>query len=343
MRTLLLLLLPVAASAAIDWTPLPFDAALQKAAAEKKPILVDVFAEWCGPCHEMDKVVFSRADVAKALADVVPMRIDAETDAGKALVARYHVVGYPTVLLIGPDGQEIDRILGFVDGDAFIRTVGEYREGKGTFADLERQLSGTPDDLELLAKVAQRAAIRGLKDRAELLADKVYAADPDDAKGLASQTLYTVGRYLYLRGAKDYDKAIANFTRLRAKHPQSKFAGRALMGLATAFFKKGEPKKTRALLDGYLSASPEKSGTYNAVAWFSFKETFDPAYGLATAEKGLKVNPQDAGLLDTYAELLFQQGRAADALAAIDRAIAADPKEPYYRRQRQKFADAKSK
>ena len=299
---------------------------------------MDVFAEWCGPCHEMDKTVFSRDDVSKALAGVVAIRIDAETEPGKALVARYHVVGYPTVLLIGPDGQEIDRVFGFVDGDTFIRTVGEYRAGKGTFADLERRLEASPDDLELLSKVTQRAAIRGLVEKTERLADRVFAADKGDAKGHAGATLYVLGRYLYLRGAKDYDKAIAAFTRLRAKFPESKYAGRALLGLATAWHEKGDPRKTKALLEGYISAAPDKSGTYNAVAWFCFKQKYEPAFGLEAAEKGLEVNPKDAGLLDTYAELLDQQGRKADALKAIDAAIAADPNEPYYKSQREKFA-----
>ncbi len=337
-HALAVLLLPLTASAAVAWSPLPFDDALKQAAAAKQPVLVDVFAEWCGPCHEMDKTVFSRDDVAKALNGVVAVRIDAETEPGKALVERYHVVGYPTVLLIGPDGKEIDRLFGFVDGDTFIRTVGEYRAGKGTFADLERRLEASPDDLELLSKVTQRAAIRGLKTQTEALADRVFKADPGDEKGHAGATLYVLGRYLYLRGAKDYDKAVAAFTRLRAKYPKSKYAGRALLGLATAWHKKGDAKKTRALLEGYISAAPDKSGTYNAVAWFSFKQKYEPAFGLESAEKGLKVNPKDAGLLDTYAELLFQQGRKADALKAIDAAIAADPKEPYYTTQREKFS-----
>jgi len=342
-KLICLIALPLTAHAAVDWSPLPFAAALKKASAAGQPVFVDVFTQWCGPCHEMDKLVFSRGDVRDALEGVVAVRVDAETEPGRALVARYHVVGYPTMLLIGPDGEEIDRLFGFVDAEAFIRTVGEYRAGKGTFAALERALAASPKDLELLAKVAQRAAVRGLRERAEVLGDRLFAADPKDQTGLAGATLYTLGRYLYLRGAKDPDKAIAAFTRLRVKYPNSKYAGRALTGLATAWHKKGDARKTRALLDAYLATAPEKSGTYNAIAWFSFKQKYDPAFGLAMAEKGLKVNPTDAGLLDTYAELLHQQGRVTDALKAIDAAIAADPEEPYYVRQRARFAETRKK
>ncbi len=332
------LLLPALAPAAVRWSELPFDAALKQAAERGQPLLVDVFAEWCGPCHDMDKTVFSRADVAKALEGTIPLRVDGETEAGKALVARYHVVGYPTVLLIGPDGKEVDRVFGFLDAEAFVRTVTDYRAGKGTLADLKRQLAGGKADLKLKAKVVERLAVRGAQAEAMVLLDEVLAGDPKDEKGLAAQALYAVGRYLQLRGAKAYDEAIGTFTRIRARFPRSKYAKRALLGLAKAWHEKGDVRKTRALLDAYVDEAPGKSGTYNAVAWFCFQEKLDRAYGVAVAERGLKVDPRDAGLLDTLAELLYAQGKKVEALAAIDRAISAAPDEPYYQRQREKFS-----
>ena len=325
------------AHAGVKWSDATFEAALKQAAAEKKPILIDFFATWCGPCHELDKNVFTQDAVAAELSTLIALRVDAESPPGKALVERYHVVGYPTVLLVGPDGKEVDRLFGYMDAQAFLRTVKDFRAGKGTLADLEGRLAAAPTDLALLAKVAHRQAIRGNRTRAELLTDKVVAGDTSDAKGLASATLYSLARYLYLRGAKDYDKAVATFTRIRAKYPKSKYASRSLLGLATAWHKKGDPKKTRALLQGYLAKSPTSSGACNAVAWFCFKQRFDPKFGLATAQKGLKLNPKDAGLLDTYAELLFQQGDRPAAMKAIERAITADPKEPYYKSQKARF------
>ncbi len=75
-RTLLALLLavPLAAQGGVRWEhDLP--TALARAKAEHKPILLDVWTEWCGWCIRLQRNTFPSAEAQAALRDVVPLSI----------------------------------------------------------------------------------------------------------------------------------------------------------------------------------------------------------------------------------------------------------------------------
>jgi len=92
---------------AIAWS-YDYQAALTQARQEKKPLMVDVFATWCQPCHLLDEDVFSRPDVAQASSAFVPVKVDGDKypDLRKQLA----VSGYPTTIFLAPDGKEIGRV-----------------------------------------------------------------------------------------------------------------------------------------------------------------------------------------------------------------------------------------
>jgi thioredoxin-related protein len=56
---------PSKAEGAVQW--LTFDEALKKSKAEKRPIFIDVYTDWCGWCKVMDKNTFNEPEVAKLL------------------------------------------------------------------------------------------------------------------------------------------------------------------------------------------------------------------------------------------------------------------------------------
>jgi len=120
------------ALAAGGWTD-DFPAALAKAKAENKPVLIDFTgSDWCGWCIKLQKDVFSTAAFKKfAESNVVLM--EADFPQGKKLSpgvqkqndelqAKYKVEGYPTLVLLSPEGKELDRHVGYLEGgpDAMI-------------------------------------------------------------------------------------------------------------------------------------------------------------------------------------------------------------------------------
>lgn len=114
--------------------PLTFDkneaAAVKKARAERRPMVIDFYAAWCSACAELDKKTFADRDVKTEGSRFVGLRIDAtnEDDPGvRAMLDKYKVVGLPAVLLIDSNGVEQKRITQFVEPAAFIAAL---KEGK---------------------------------------------------------------------------------------------------------------------------------------------------------------------------------------------------------------------
>jgi putative thioredoxin len=82
-----------------------FDERVIKASAEH-PVLVDFWADWCGPCLFLAPVL--QAVVAEYHGNVLLAKVDTEEDENLKLAGRFKVRGFPTVVLI-EKGEEVAR------------------------------------------------------------------------------------------------------------------------------------------------------------------------------------------------------------------------------------------
>ena len=91
-----------------------FDAAL----AEGKLMMVDFWAEWCGPCRMLGPVVDKLAEEYQGKAIMGKVNVDEERE----LAIRYGVMSIPTVIFF-KDGKEIDRKVGAMPAGAFAQVL----------------------------------------------------------------------------------------------------------------------------------------------------------------------------------------------------------------------------
>jgi len=89
--------------------------------ASDKPVLVDFWAEWCGPCRMIAPSVEAVAEEFDGKASVFKMNVDENANVPN----KFGIRGIPTLILF-KGGQEQERIVGAVTRESIAKVVGKY-------------------------------------------------------------------------------------------------------------------------------------------------------------------------------------------------------------------------
>jgi len=137
----LVLLVPVglqAGESAVRW--LPLDQAMKEAKREKKLILIDFYAEWCGYCKKMKRETYTDSKVVERInmlfkavsVDIEgnkEFNIKGEKTSEKEFSGSFRITATPTTFFFKPNGDPIKGIPGYMEPDEFLDILNYFGEG----------------------------------------------------------------------------------------------------------------------------------------------------------------------------------------------------------------------
>ena len=184
-----------------------FKSACVRARQTKRIVLIDFYTTWCGPCKMLDAQTWhDKKTRAWLVKHTVSRKIDAEKQV--ALATKYHIDAYPTILLLKPNGKEIDRLVGFRDPKTFLLEVGQALAGHNSVwrekaawnrAQAEWKAKGKNDTTARM-EYAESLAEKGLN--AEALTEFLWRLDEGNKR---DASFYGVRLSFLLSDIKDMD------------------------------------------------------------------------------------------------------------------------------------------
>ena len=80
---------------------------------------------------------------------LISLKIDAEKGSGPKHKEKYRVRGYPTIIILDSSGSELDRIVGYLPPENFLKELNRIKNGTNTLSDLQLKYLKNSDDITI--------------------------------------------------------------------------------------------------------------------------------------------------------------------------------------------------
>lgn len=86
------------------------------------PVLVDFYADWCGPCKMLAPVIEELAKEYEGKVKIGKLNVDEEQNSSK----KYKVMSIPTLIFF-KDGEEVDKLVGMLSKDQLVEKLESFK------------------------------------------------------------------------------------------------------------------------------------------------------------------------------------------------------------------------
>lgn len=268
----------------------------------------------------------------------VSIKINAEKGEGKTLAEKYGVSGFPTLLLVDPKGEEVDRIVGYRPPDKFIATLKPILAGD-SFAALTKKVKANPDDLEIAVAYAKKLEERRKSEEAEA----IYRRVADSKKAPAALRVVARGRLAIAQYMRSRGKNAAALEKFFEDNKSSDAAVESARMLFSFYQRQKKNERAVEIGDYLLGNGLDGDSQFlNSYAWFLATHDLHLKRALKLAKKAVKLSPKSPQILDTLAESYHRNGKHRKAVSTQKKALefASERQRPQYAKRLAKFEAA---
>jgi thioredoxin-related protein len=221
------------------------------AAKDGRNVIVDFYTDWCTWCHRFDTVnMVDPKTIEFFRKEMILAEVNAEVDT--AIATKFAVSGYPTFVLLNAEGNEIDRVAGYLETDEYIKTMRDYKNGIGTL-DAKVAQAKTDTSRVLAYEIADKYKYRGKGQDAEVWYGKVLAVNGKDS--LAGESRMAIAD-MYRR-AKNYPKAIDAFKAIAVDFAGTNFEEGADIWTAISYNRAADTTNAIASFEAFIKKYPK--------------------------------------------------------------------------------------
>ena len=308
--------------------------------AGEKYVMMDFVRDGCSWCVRLDVDTFTDLKVIKFVnKNLKAVKMHADSVEGKTLIDHYKISGFPTIVFVDKDSTEIDRIVGYRPPKEFLSELKRIKYGKGTIPDLISKTKQNPDDFEQWTTLASKYEDRGDLQSAYEVWESVSEANIGDS-------LFVEYKLVELNGL--ITKDIFGMEEYFVNNLNSEYSTHALRTMTNILRRSKDTNAEVETWKKYISQirmrNSDAAALYNSFAWRMSELEQNLNLAVKKIRYGIKITAKEdsstlAGYMDTEAEILWKMGNIEWAVIVIDKCIALQPDDKYFKDQKAKILE----
>lgn len=265
--------------------------------------------------------------------------MDVDKKEGSELFSNFNGTAMPTLIFLDSNGNEIDRIIGYLPPEDYQTRIAEIQSNLNTLAACLQKYENGERTPHLLFTIAEKYSDRNESANAKKYYLELLNSFPDIDENMVSTAKFKVAYDEFKNGN------MSQFNKFINRFPTSPMAQQALSLMAR--FYKGSDNLVSELgvYARMLALYPNNPRILNSYAWRMAEIKLNLEDALNKAKYAVELTKGDkdfqAGILDTEAEILWRMGRFDDAILTIEKSLQIDPSNDYFLNQKIKFVNAK--
>tara|TARA_B100001996_G_scaffold307392_1_gene248764 strand:+ start:2723 stop:3745 length:1023 start_codon:yes stop_codon:yes gene_type:complete len=308
------------------------------ALSDDKIIMIDFYTDWCAPCKLLDSDTFTNEEVIQYIDNnFIPIKINAESEYGMPLYEKFKGTGYPMIIFLDKEKNEIDRFYGFYPPNDFILKLNNILSGDHTFPDLLTKYKLGDNSSSTIFELAKKYFSRGEYDDALQLYEKVLE-NKDLSYNMFHETNYSIGMIKLKNNESN------NLEKYIRQYPESFLLKQSIINLLMYYKFNFLEKKELDLYNKYIDRFSNDPLFLNQYSWRMTELNINLDNALQKINLSLSLIENDdknqAMINDTKAEVYWKLGEVDKAIITINESISIDPDNQYYINQKEKFLNS---